>query len=202
MSGKAYLESVLGTAPRVQPVAVPADAVRVEKLPVHVVEGDPEQPRRTFDEEELAELAASLKLHGQLQPIRVRRVSGGRYVVVAGERRLRAAKLAGLATIDAIVLEERVSLDRVRIEAVVENLQRADVPPLEAAESYRRLLSLWGVSQAELARRLGISSATVSRALSLLDAPEDVRARIAAGESVRQAVVPKPPRRRANRPGG
>jgi ParB family chromosome partitioning protein len=188
MSGKAYLD-ILGGSPRVQAVHNPTNAVRVEKVPVSMVDGDPEQPRRHFDEQELRELADSLREHGQLQPVRVRRVTAtGRYVVVAGERRLRASKLAGLPTIDAIVLEERVSIDRVRIEQVVENLQRSQLSPLETAEAYRKLINLWGVSQAELARRLGVGTATVSRALSLLEAPEETRAKIAAGESVRQAT--------------
>lgn len=128
MSGKTYLESVLGHGARVENTPATPPGVRVEKLPVGMVEGDPDQPRKTFDEEQLAELAASLKLHGQIQPIRVRRAPAGRYIVIAGERRLRAAKLAGLPTIDALVAEERVSMDRVRVEAVVENLQRADLP--------------------------------------------------------------------------
>lgn len=197
MSGKAYLD-ILGGGPRVQPVHVATNTVRIEKLPVDLVEGDPEQPRKVFDEVELRELADSLQEHGQLQPIRVRRVAAtGRYIVVAGERRLRASKLGRLPTIDAIVLEDRVSLDRVRTEQVVENLQRSQLSPLETADAYRKLISAWGVSQAELARRLRVSPATVSRALALLEAPDETQARIAAGESVRQAT--SKPRQRPKR---
>lgn len=197
MSGKAYLE-MLGGGPRLQPVNTSTAGPRVEKIPVGMVDGDPEQPRKVFDEQELRDLAGSIKEHGQLQPIRVRRMTGtGRYVVVAGERRLRACRLAEVATVDAIILEERVSIDRVRIEQVVENLQRSQLSPLETAEAYRRLIAAWGVSQAELARRLAIGTATVSRALALLDAPAETQARIAAGESVRQVTsTSRTPRKR------
>jgi ParB family chromosome partitioning protein len=146
----------------------------VQSLAVADIEGDPEQPRRLFDEEQLRELGESIQAHGQLQPIRVRPVGvSGRYLIVAGERRYRACKLVGIERIEAIVLSDRVDVDVVRTEQAVENLQRADLTPREEAECFARLMAAWGCSQAELARRLRKGTATVSRALALLSPPED-----------------------------
>lgn len=185
----------------------PAGATIVRLSP-SMIDGDPSQPRRHFDEEKLHELAESLKRHGQIQPIRVRPTGvRGRYMVVAGERRLRAAKLAGFDKIDAVIIAERDNIDAIREEQVVENLQRQDLSPIETAEAYRTLLARWDCSQNELARRLGVGAATVSRALALLQAPDETRERIAGGESVRKAtgggraprrkVSEKPDKRRA-----
>ena len=184
MSGKTWLgsfgsERSEGTAP--------ADVIL--SLSVAMLEPDPAQPRKVFDEVKLQELAESLKLYGQLQPVIVRRSQiAGRYQLVAGERRWRACKLAGIAKIRAVEIEEREAGGYIRGAQLVENLQREDMSPLETAESYRSLLLAWGVSQAELARRLGVGTATVSRALALLQAPQETRDRIASGESVRQAT--------------
>lgn len=146
----------------------------VQSLLVAEIEGDPEQPRRHFDEKQLRELGESIQAHGQLQPIRVRSVGvSGRYLIVAGERRYRACKLVGIERIDAIVLSDRVDADVVRTEQAVENLQRADLTPREEAECFARLMEAWGCSQAELARRLRKGTATISRALALLSPPED-----------------------------
>jgi ParB family chromosome partitioning protein len=154
-----------------------------------MLEPDPAQPRKTFDQVKLQELAESLKLHGQLQPVIVRRSPvAGRYQLVAGERRWRACKLAGIDRIRAVEIAERESGTDVREAQLVENVQREDMSPLETAESYRSLLLLWGVSQAELARRLAVDKSTVSRTLALLQAPQETQARIASGESVRQAT--------------
>jgi ParB/RepB/Spo0J family partition protein len=151
-----------------------AQRCNVQRLRVDDIDGDPEQPRKTFDEVELLELGESIKAHGQLQPIRVRpNGTGGRYIVVAGERRLRGSKMAGLEHIDAIVLSDRVDVDTVRLEQAVENLQRASLTPREEAEHFARLMAAWGCSQAELARRLRKGTATISRALALLAPPED-----------------------------
>jgi ParB family chromosome partitioning protein len=184
MSGKTWLgsfgsERSEGTAP--------ADVIL--SLSVAMLEPDPAQPRKTFDQVKLQELAESLKLHGQLQPVIVRRAPvAGRYQLVAGERRWRACKLAGIDRIRAVEIAERESGTYVREAQLVENVQREDMSPLETAESYRSLLLLWGVSQAELARRLAVDKSTVSRALALLQAPQETQARIASGESVRQAT--------------
>jgi ParB/RepB/Spo0J family partition protein len=188
MSGKAFLD-LSGLVSRVaEPDGVDNVIVR---LSAAMIEPDPAQPRKVFDEEQLRELAASLLRHGQIQPMRVRRAPcKGRYILVAGERRWRAARLANIEKLDAVVVAERVDTDAIREEQVVENLQRADLSPLESAHAYRSLLQRWSCSQAELARRLGVGAATVSRALALLEAPEDTQAAIASGTSVRKATTP------------
>jgi ParB/RepB/Spo0J family partition protein len=187
MSGKAFLDTI-GLGSR---IAEPEGGDNVIlRLSPAMIEPDPAQPRKVFDEEQLRELAASLVRHGQLQPIRVRKAPCvGRYIVVAGERRWRAARLANLQKIDAVVVAERGDTDVIREEQVVENLQRAELSPLESAHAYRSLMERWSCSQAEVARRLGVSTSTVSRALALLQSPDETRAAIAAGTSVRQATA-------------
>jgi ParB family chromosome partitioning protein len=160
----------------------------IQKIPVDLVDGDPTQPRRHFDADALSELAGSLKLHGQLQPIRVRRGAPGRWIVIAGERRLRAAKLAGITHIEATIADARLSEDAVKIESVVENLLRQDLTPLESAQSYRRLLDAWGCSMSELARRLSVATTTVTRAIKLLDAPPEAMAQLIAGGTMARAL--------------
>lgn len=187
--------------------ATETDGMMLLRLPPALIEPDPAQPRKHFDEQKLAELAESIRRHGQLQPIRIRRADQGpTYIIVAGERRWRACTLLGLETIDAVLLAERDGGDLVREAQLVENLQRADLSPMETAIAYRAEIERLGCSQAELARRLGVSTATVSRTLALLEAPEDVREKVARGESVRRAtgaatrrkVAPaKPDKRRA-----
>lgn len=196
MSAKDFLDSY-GIGKRVDTPAT-ATGAAILKIPVAMIDADPNQPRRTFPEQRIAELAESLKRHGQLQAVRVRKATAtGRYMIVAGECRLRAARLAGLPTLDAVLVPERVGIDAVREEQIVENLQRSDLSPLEAAEAYRGLLVKWSCSQAELARRLGVSPPTVSRALALLEQPAETKERIASGESVRQATSSaQSPRRR------
>lgn len=152
---------------------MPSQRVEVVWLSVASISRDETQPRQTFDEEKLRELGESLRQHGQLQPIRVRRVGVGEYVVVAGERRWRAAQLGGIEKLQAIVVDERLDREALAAQQIVENLQRADVEPVELAIFFRRCLDEWGCSQAELARRLSTSAATVCRTLQLLDPPAE-----------------------------
>ena len=139
------------------------------QIPVASIERDPKQPRTVFDEAALAELADSLRERGQLQPITVRRKPGkgpAKFIVVTGERRWRAAQLAGLKTLTAVVVTARK--DRL-IDQIAENLQRAEMSPLELARSYRRAIDELGISPGELAKRLGIRQPfRVTEALSLL----------------------------------
>lgn len=133
----------------------------------------PEQPRRNFDEGKLAELAASIRAHGVIVPLVVRPRTGGGYFLIAGERRWRAAQRAGLHEIPVVVqdVEESVALER----ALVENLQRADLGPLEEAGAYQRLVEEYGLSHDEIAERIGKDRSTVANAIRLLKLPGPVR---------------------------
>ena len=145
----------------------------VTKLPLQKVEPNPDQPRRTFDEEELQALADSIAAHGILQPLAVRASGGGFYQIIAGERRWRAARMAGLSEVPVVVLEAD---DRTVMElALVENLQRQDLNPMEEAEGYQRLMKEYGLTQEEAAARVGKSRPAVANALRLLLLPEEVR---------------------------
>ena len=139
---------------------------------------NPHQPRRQMDESSIAELAASLKSTGLVQPIVVRQVDGG-YQLIAGERRWRAAKLAGLSTLPAIVRDVD-SFTQAQM-ALVENIQREDLNPIDRAQSYRALMSQLGLTQAELASRLGEDRSSIANFLRLLDLAEPVRELIRAG---------------------
>ena len=137
------------------------------------IEPNPEQPRRSFDPEALEELAASIRVHGVLQPVIVRRAGGERFQLVTGERRLRAANMAGLSEIPAIVRE--FSDAEMAEIALVENLQREDLNALEVAQALQRLVSDFGLTQDELAQRLGKSRPAIANSLRLLNAAPEVR---------------------------
>ncbi|MDE2059389.1 MAG: ParB/RepB/Spo0J family partition protein [candidate division NC10 bacterium] len=136
------------------------------------------QPRRSMNDSKLNELAASIKAHGVLLPILLRR-EGGRLEVVAGERRLRAARIAGLDTVPAFVKE--LSSSQALEVALVENLQREDLNPIEAAEAYLRLQDEFGLTQEEVARRVGRDRSSVTNALRLLKLPKQVQADLVEG---------------------
>lgn len=141
-------------------------AARVLDLPLEAIQPNPAQPRQRFDAAQLAELAASLREHGVLQPVLVRPLPDGRYELIAGERRWQAARHAGLATLPALVLH--ASPRRALELALVENVQRADLTPLEEAAAYRDLMAALGLTQERLAERLGISRVAVTNRLRLL----------------------------------
>jgi len=148
-------------------------------LPVEAVERNPEQPRKRFDEAKLEELAASIRQHGVVEPILVRR-QGGKYRILAGERRWRAAQRAGLKEVPALVRE---ATDREAFElALVENLQRADLNAIEEAEAYEVLASDHGLTQEQIAVRVGKERSTVANALRLLKLPEEVRNAVRSGQ--------------------
>lgn len=148
------------------------------EIPLAELEANPFQPRRHFDQAALEELATTIRSHGVLTPVVVRRGPTG-YQVVAGERRIRAAKLAGLTRIPAVVKE---ASDAQALEmALVENLQREDLNPVEGAEAYRRLIEGFGLTQEEVAERVGRDRSSVANALRLLRLPRRVREDLASG---------------------
>lgn len=153
------------------------DAVRA--IPCASIEANPEQPRRSFDPDALEELAASIRVHGVLQPVIVRRNGPDRYQLVTGERRLRAVGIAGLAEIPAIVRE--FSDAEMAEIALVENLQREDLNALEEAQALQRLVSDFGLTQEELAQRLGRSRPAVANSIRLLQAAPVVREALGSG---------------------
>ena len=148
-------------------------STRVQYISLGRIRPNPQQPRRSFDEEGLAELAASIRSCGILQPLTVRRAGEG-YELVAGERRLRAARIAGLREVPCLVAQ--VGEEDSALLALMENLQRRDLDCWEEAQAIARLISRYGLSQEEAARRLGRAQPTVANKLRLLRLPEDVRA--------------------------
>lgn len=150
----------------------------VVELEIGQIKPNPDQPRKEFDEVRLEELALSIKEHGIVQPVIVRKV-GDWYELVAGERRWRAAQLAGLTKVPALV-REFTEAERMEI-ALIENLQREDLNPLEEAEAYRALMEAFGLTQEALAKRLGRSRSQVANTLRLLQLPDRVQEEIRAG---------------------
>ena len=148
------------------------DNAKIETLPLREIEPDPDQPRKTFDEETLAELAASISEHGLLQPIAVRPHGVDRYLIVAGERRWRACRMAGLT--EAPVVVKDVTDEQAMELALVENLQREDLDPVEEALGIRELMTRCDLTQEQAARKLGKSRSALANSLRLLNLPETV----------------------------
>jgi ParB family chromosome partitioning protein len=152
----------------------------VLEIPVDRVERNPNQPRTTFDEEQLGELAASIAVHGILQPIVVRALADGGYQLIAGERRLRAARLAGLETVPAI--ERDTDEGETSLElALIENIQRENLNAIETALAYRELIDRFGLTHEAVARQVGKSRVAISNSLRLLDLADETRQAIVDG---------------------
>ena len=149
----------------------PIEKSAYQKLPIYKVEPNPDQPRHDFDEEELQALADSIEEHGIIQPLTVRELHNGYYQIIAGERRWRAARLANLAEVPVVIIEAD---DKKAMElALIENLQRQDLNPVEEALGYRSLMQDYGLTQEDAAKRVGKSRPAVANALRLLSlAPE------------------------------
>ena len=141
---------------------------------------NPHQPRREFDEEALKELADSIREHGIIQPIIAEEAGDGTYFIIAGERRTSAARLAGLLTVPVIL--KKFSEERKLEVALIENIQRENLNPIEEAEAYHQLMTMGNLSQEETAARVGKNRSTVANALRLLKLPEDIRSSLSTGQ--------------------
>ncbi|MGE0596290.1 MAG: ParB/RepB/Spo0J family partition protein [Hyphomonadaceae bacterium] len=179
----------------VAPPAQPMTDAGPRGLPIDLVQRNPGQPRKHFSETELTELADSIKAHGVLQPILVRPIPGGKYEIVAGERRWRAAQRAGLHTIPAVVRE----LDEVEVLeiAIVENVQRMDLNPIEEAQGYHALIERFGRTQQDIAEQVGKSRPHIANMLRLLALPEELQemvrdGRLTAGHARAILTAPDP----------
>jgi ParB family chromosome partitioning protein len=177
------------------PVAAPTQDAGPRGLAIDLVQRNPQQPRKHFDETELNELAASIKTHGVLQPILVRPIADGKFEIVAGERRWRAAQRAGLHTIPAVIRE----LNEVEVVeiAIVENVQRTDLNPLEEAQGFQALIDRFGRTQQEIADAVGKSRPHIANMLRLLALPDDLQemvrdGRLSAGHARAILTAPDP----------
>lgn len=174
------LAALIGEMDQPLPVGTPRSAVNPDRtVPIEFVSRNPRNPRRYFDETELQDLAGSIRQHGIVQPVVVRTSGADRYEIIAGERRWRAAQLAGLAEIPVIVrdVDDRTALEL----AIVENVQRADLNPLEEALGYEQLIAEHGYTQNDLGEIIGKSRSHVANSLRLLKLPEPVRDMLAEG---------------------
>jgi ParB family chromosome partitioning protein len=167
------LAAILSVAPK-------DDAEELRQLPVELISPNPQQPRRAFDEDTLLALAESIRLRGVLQPVLVRPIVGGRYELIAGERRWRAARLAELDTVPAVV---RRHDDATSLEvALIENMAREDLNPIDEARACAALVEELGLTREEVGLRVGRSRVAVSNLIRLLDLPDDALALIERGE--------------------
>ena len=158
----------------------PAEKSAYQLLPIYKVEPNPDQPRQDFDEAELQALSESISEHGIIQPLAVRELKSGYYQIIAGERRWRAARLAGLAEVPAVIIEAD---DRKVMElALIENLQRQDLNPVEEAQGYQSLIRDYGLTQEEAAARVGKSRPAVANALRLLGLSPEVLEKVRSGD--------------------
>jgi ParB family chromosome partitioning protein len=175
------LDSLLPRTPA-HPVAAPAEieAGRPREIPIDQIDRNPFQTRTRVDQEQLAELAASITANGVVQPILVRPLANGRFQLIAGERRWRASQLAGKRTIPAIL--RQVSDEQAMEITIVENLQRADLNPMEQARAFERLAREFHMTQEQMAQRTGKDRATVANFLRLLKLPAPVQDKVEAGE--------------------
>lgn len=150
----------------------PLEKSAYQLLPIYKVEPNPDQPRQDFDEEELQALADSIEIHGIIQPLTVRELSSGYYQIIAGERRWRAARMANLSEIPAVIIE--ADDKKVKELALIENLQRQDLNPVEEAMGYQSLIDEYGLTQEDAAKRVGKSRPAVANALRLLSLSPDI----------------------------
>lgn len=161
-------------------VEEPLEKSAYQMLPIYKVEPNPDQPRQDFDEEELQALADSIEIHGIIQPLTVRELPSGYYQIIAGERRWRAARIANMSEVPAVIME--ADDRKVKELALIENLQRQDLNPVEEALGYDSLMKEYGLTQEEAAKRVGKSRPAVANALRLLNLNEDVLEMVRSGK--------------------
>jgi ParB family transcriptional regulator, chromosome partitioning protein len=167
------LEAPLAQSAAPEPVHAPLADGTLCHIPLASVHANPHQPRRHFDHAAMEDLVSSIKEHGIIEPLVVTSLSGGRYELVAGERRLRASQIAGLATVPAVV---RTATDQQKLElAIIENVQRQDLNPIEEAIAYKRLIEEFGLTQDQVSDKVGKSRPQVANTMRLLQLPEDVQ---------------------------
>ena len=171
-----------------QPILPDGEVNTVRRVPINLVQPCPSQPRKAFDRDALESLAVSITANGIIQPLVVREKNGGQFELIAGERRWRAAQIAKLDTVPVVVRE---ATDAQVLEmALVENLQREDLNPIEEAMGFSLLIDAFGITQEDAAQRIGISRAAVTNSLRLLKLPEEVQAHLRTGQlSVGHAKV-------------
>jgi len=175
------LDALIPTSVIPQDITTPSGVVVADRneIDINLISPNPKQPRTVFDEEQLAELALSIKEVGLLQPPVVRSIGNGKYQLIMGERRYRASKLAGLKSIPVII--RQTPDDQLLREALVENIHRSQLNPLEEGAAYQQLLNDFGYTHDELADRLGKSRPAITNTMRLLNLPASVQRRIAAG---------------------
>lgn len=174
------LAALIGDIEKSEPTEAPAAPVSADRrIPVEFITRNPRNPRRHFEEEDLRDLAASVRQHGIVQPVVVRTIGEQRYEIIAGERRWRASQLAGLSEVPALIrdVDDRTALEI----AIVENVQRADLNPLEEANGYELLMAEHGYTQNDLGEIIGKSRSHVANSLRLLKLPESVLGLLADG---------------------
>ncbi len=162
------------------------NTVRIEKISLDLIDPNPYQPRKEFSEEELRELADTIRAQGLIQPITVRKFNG-RYQIVSGERRTRAAKLAGLSTIDAYI-HDLLSDKQMAEWSLIENIQRVDLNAIEVAKSYEQLINHYGYTHDDLSKSVGKSRSAITNSLRLLKLPEQVQTWIMEGKLSQSAA--------------
>ena len=175
------LDALIPTSVIPQDITTPSGVVVADRneVDINLISPNPKQPRTVFDEDQLAELALSIKEVGLLQPPVVRSIGNGKYQLIMGERRYRASKLAGLKSIPVIV--RQTPDDQLLREALVENIHRSQLNPLEEGAAYQQLLNDFGYTHDELADRLGKSRPAITNTMRLLNLPASVQRRVAAG---------------------
>lgn len=175
------LDALIPTSVIPQDITTPSGVVVADRneIDINLISPNPKQPRTVFDEEQLTELALSIKEVGLLQPPVVRSIGNGKYQLIMGERRYRASKLAGLKSIPVII--RQTPDDQLLREALVENIHRSQLNPLEEGAAYQQLLNDFGYTHDELADRLGKSRPAITNTMRLLNLPASVQRRVAAG---------------------